>query len=176
MIHTEIDTVAPPGIGDVGELYGRLARRLEQAVRIDVRASNALIEDACQIAWSRLIRYRDQVQRENVMTWLVRTAVHEAYRLMNRDRRELSLEAGAEEAMPAARSPVATPLELVERRERLAELGRLPERQQRVVWLYAFGLSYAEIARHEGCTTRTVERQLLRARENIRGAQAQAAA
>ncbi|MBV9805096.1 MAG: sigma-70 family RNA polymerase sigma factor [Solirubrobacterales bacterium] len=159
----------------MGELYGLLARRLEEAVRIDVRASNALIEDACQIAWIRLLRDRDQVHRETVMTWLVRTAVHEAFKLLRRDRRELSLEAAAEEAMPIARSPEATPLELCERGERLAALGRLPERQQRALWLHAFGLSYTEIARHEGCTTRTVERQLIRAREHIRGIQAQAA-
>ncbi len=159
----------------MGELYGRLARRLEQVVRLDVRASDALIEDACQIAWIRLIRCRDRVQRETVMSWLARTAVHEALRLLRRDRRELSLEAAAEEAMPVARSPEATPLELVERAERLAQLGRLPERQQRAVWLHAFGLSYSEIALHEGCTRRTVERQLLRARENIRDARARAA-
>jgi DNA-directed RNA polymerase specialized sigma24 family protein len=29
-------------------------------------------------------------------------------------------------------------------------------------------LNYTEIARYEGCTTRTVERQLLRARHTIR--------
>jgi RNA polymerase sigma factor (sigma-70 family) len=176
-IHSHIDTPLTASVGDVGELYALLARRLEQVVRIDIRASDALIEDACQIAWIRLLRCRDQVQRETVMSWLVRTAVHEALKLLRRDRRELSLEAAAEEAMPmAAWTRDATPLELVERGERLAELGRLPERQQRAVWLHAFGLSYSEIALHEGCTTRTVERQLLRARENIRGAQAQAAA
>ncbi len=172
MIHSDIDPASATGAGDVGELYGLLARRLEQVVRIDIRAPDALIEDACQIAWIRLLRHRDQVGRETVMSWLVRTAVHEAFKLLRRDRRELSLEAAAEEAMPVVRSHQATPLELVERGERLAELRRLPERQQRAVWLHAFGLDYSEIALHEGCTTRTVERQLIRARQSIRGAQA----
>lgn len=160
------------GVGDVGELYGLLAPRLEHVVRIAVRAPEVVIEDACQIAWIRLLRYRDHVRRETVMSWLVTTAVHEACRLLRRDRLELSLEAAAEDAMPLARRPEATPVELVERAERLAELGRLPERQQRAVWLHAFGLNYTEIARHEGCTTRTVERQLIRARQSIRQAQA----
>ena len=62
----------------------------------------------------------------------------------------------------------ATPEQLLEHRERIRELGRLPERQQRVVWLHAFGLSYVEMATHEGCTRRTVERQLLRARQTLR--------
>jgi RNA polymerase sigma factor (sigma-70 family) len=99
------------------------------------------------------------------MSWLIHTAVHEALKLLRRDRRELSLEVETEDAMLCLD---ATLSELIECRERLAELGRLPERQQRAVWLHALGLNYAEIARYEGCTTRTVERQLLRARHTIR--------
>ena len=161
MINGEKNSLAA-GVGDVGELYGLLARRLEQIVRRDVRAPDVVIEDACQVAWSRLLRHRDRVHRETAMSWLVRTAVHEAFRLLRHGRRELPLDLAAEEAMPA------TPAQITECRERLAELGRLPERQQRAVWLHAFGCSYGEIAMYEGCTTRTVERQLLRARQSIR--------
>jgi RNA polymerase sigma factor (sigma-70 family) len=164
MINTESDG-AVTGVGDVGELYALLARRLEQVVRLDVRAPDAVIEDACQFAWIRLLHHRHRVQRETVMSWLIHTAVHEALKLLRRDRRELSLEAETEDAMLCLG---ATLSELIECRERLAELGRLPERQQRAVWLHALGLNYAEIARYEGCTTRTVERQLLRARHTIR--------
>jgi RNA polymerase sigma factor (sigma-70 family) len=157
------------GVGDLGELYGSLARRLEQIVRLDVRASDAVIEDACQTAWYRLLHHGDRVRRETVMAWLARTAVHEAFKLVRRDRRELSLEAaleGGEE--PAWATAPATPEQLLEYRERIEELRVLPERQQRVVWLNASGLSYTEIAAHERCTRRTVDRQLLRARQAIR--------
>ena len=164
MINSERN-VAAIGVGDVGELYGLLARRLEQIVRLDVRAPDVVIEDACQVAWSRLLHHRHRVHRETVMSWLIRTAVHEALRLLRRYRRELSLEAADEDAMLWSQ---ATPVQLIECREQLAELGRLPERQQRAVWLHALGLNYAEIAAYEGCTTRTVERQLLRARQSIR--------
>ena len=150
------------GVGDVGELYGLLSARLEQIVRLDVSAPDVVIEDACQFAWGRLLHHRERVHRETVMSWLARTAVHEAFKLVRRHGRELPLEAAAEETAPS------TPVELFELRERLAELGRLAPRQQRAVWLHGFGLSYAEIARHEGCTIRTVERQLLRARQRIR--------
>jgi RNA polymerase sigma factor (sigma-70 family) len=68
----------------------------------------------------------------------------------------------------AVASSFPQPHTLVERRERLKELQELSTRQQRALWLHAFGLSYAEIAVHEGCTVRTVERQLLRARQRIR--------
>jgi RNA polymerase sigma factor (sigma-70 family) len=153
------------GVGDVGELYGLLAPRLEQVVRLVVRAPDVVIEDACQIAWSRLLRHHERVQRDTVMSWLLRTAVREALKLSRRHHRELPLEATTEQSMPPAH---ATPVQLIECRERLAELGRLPERQQRAVWLHAFGLNYGEIAVYEGCTLRTVERQLLRARQAIR--------
>jgi RNA polymerase sigma factor (sigma-70 family) len=154
---------------DVGELYELLAKRLEQIVRLDVRAPDVVVEDACQFAWSRLIHHRHRVQRETVMSWLARTAVHEAVKLLRRDRRELSIDAAPESAaLMAVASSLRAPHALLETHERLGELQRLPARQQRVVWLHAFGLSYAEIAEHEGCTLRTVERQLLRARQRIR--------
>jgi RNA polymerase sigma factor (sigma-70 family) len=158
-----------PARDDVGELYAALARRLEQIVRLDVRAPDVVIEDACQVAWSRLLRHRHRVRTETVMPWLAKTAVHEAFRLLRRSRREVSLEAEVDEAGESAfRFTTVTPQELVEQRERLDGVGVLPERQQRVLWLHAFGLSYAEIAAHQDCTLRTVERQLLRAKRGAR--------
>jgi RNA polymerase sigma factor (sigma-70 family) len=138
-------------------------------VRLDVRASDAVIQDACQVAWCRLLHHGDRVCRETVMAWLARTAVHEAFRLARRDRRDLSLNAaleGGEE--PAWATAPGTPEQQLEHRERIAQLRQLPERQQRVVWLQAFGLSYIEMAVHEGCTRRTVERHLVRARAALR--------
>jgi RNA polymerase sigma factor (sigma-70 family) len=160
----------PAGVvgGDVGELYGVLASKLEQIVRLDVRAPDVVIEDACQFAWSRLIHHRHRVHTDTVMPWLARTAVREAFKVLRRGQREVSLEAELDQAGEPACPPArATPQELVEQHERLAEIGQLPERQQRFLWLYAMGLSYAEIALHEGCTIRTVERQLLRAKHNV---------
>jgi RNA polymerase sigma factor (sigma-70 family) len=166
---TLIGTTPSAGVGDVGELYRCLAGRLEQIVRLDVHATDAVIEDACQFAWCRLLHHSQRVHRETVMAWLARTAVREAFKLLRRDRRELSLEAAIEGGVKAATPIVpATPQELLEHRERIGGLRRLPERQQRLVWLQAFGLSYAEMAAHQGCTRRTVDRQLLRARVALR--------
>jgi RNA polymerase sigma factor (sigma-70 family) len=166
---TLIDETPGRGLGDVGELYGSLAGRLEQIVRLDVRASDAVIEDACQFAWYRLLHHSHRVHRETVMAWLARTAVREAFKLMRRGRRELSLDAALEDGEePAWATAPATPQQLLEYRERIVELRRLPARQQRVVWLHAFGLSYSEMAAHEQCTRRTVDRQLARARAALR--------
>jgi RNA polymerase sigma factor (sigma-70 family) len=152
------------GAGDVGELYGLLAKRLEQIVRMDVGAPDVVIEDACQIAWSRLVHHRHRVRRETAMSWLARTAVHEAFKLVRCGRRELPLDTASEHAS----TTILTPDVAIEARERLAEVNHLQERQQRAVWLFALGLSYTEIAVREGCTVRTVERQLLRARQQLR--------
>ena len=167
-----IETTASVGVGDVGELYGALAGRLEQIVRLDVRAPETVIEDACQVAWCRLLDHSERVHRETVMAWLARTAVHEAFKLLRRHRRELSIDAALNDQDEGGQRSFAiasaTPEQLLEHRERIREVLRLPERQQRLVWLHAFGLNYLEMAAHEGCTRRTVERQLLRARAALR--------
>ncbi len=162
------------GVGDVGELYGKLSKRLEQIVRLDVRAPDAVIEDACQFAWTRLVHHRNRVHRETSLAWLAKTAVHEAFKLVRRDGREPSLEAALEISGDAA-VPLGAPApdELVLARERLAQISLLPERQQRLLWLHGLGLTYAEMAHRTGCTQRTVERQLLRAKRTVRGLEAE---
>ena len=110
-----------------------------------------------------------RVRREAALSWLATTAVREALRLARCQGRELSLDAVVEQAgsWPLA-APVPGPDELAEHHERLELIRWLPERQQRLLWLHAVGLSYAEIARSTGCTPRTVERQLLRAKRRIK--------
>src|SRR5256714_15535245 len=90
------------GMGDIGELYGLLARRLERIVRLDVRAPDVVIEDACQFAWSRLVHHRARVRRDGALSWLAKTAVHEAFKLIRRADRELSLDAALETLGDAA--------------------------------------------------------------------------
>jgi RNA polymerase sigma factor (sigma-70 family) len=159
------------GAAEVGELYALHARRLEQIVRVDVRAPQPLIEDACQFAWSRLVFHAHRIRHDTVLPWLVTTAVRQAFKLTRREGRELSLERVLEDASePLDRLRTHATDELVEYRQRLAEIGQLPTRQQRLVWLQGLGLSYDEIATREGCTARTVERQLLRAKRTMRAA------
>ncbi|MGI8428756.1 MAG: RNA polymerase sigma factor [Solirubrobacteraceae bacterium] len=159
------------GVGDLSELYRALSDRLERIVRCDVRAADPLIEDACQFAWSRLVYHRDRVSPEAALAWLAKTAIHEAFKLIRRDNRECSLDAAIEcQDDSAIGVPSPGPEQLVEHRQRLDAIRRLPERQQRLLWLHALGLSYAEMALYTGCTPRTVERQLLRAKHAIRRA------
>jgi RNA polymerase sigma factor (sigma-70 family) len=164
----QLPVAGEPG-QDIEELYRRFSGRLERIVRLGVHAPEPVIEDACQFAWIRLIHHCDRVRRETLLAWLATTAVHEALKLLRRSTRELSLDAALEETgegLLDAHAPAAD--ELYERLDRIAAVGRLPVRQQRLLWLQALGLSYAEMAAYEGYTTRTVERQLLRARTSMR--------
>jgi RNA polymerase sigma factor (sigma-70 family) len=163
------ETAERGALGDVGELYRALSKPLERIVRVDIQAPDPVIEDACQFAWSRLVHHQARVHRETALGWLAKTAVHEAFKLIRRASRDVSLDAAVEDGSDLGCAPChPEPFALCHQRERLAAVGSLPHRQQRLLWLHALGLSYEEIALHAGCTTRTVERQLLRARRALR--------
>jgi RNA polymerase sigma factor (sigma-70 family) len=153
-------------IADIARIYRDLSAPLEQVVRRLVRDSDPVVEDACQFAWSRLVRHRARVREETVFGWLARTAIHEAFKLRRRNARDLSLDYELEQgADPVATAP--EPPELLAQRELVAGVGKLALRSQRFVWLHALGLTYVEMAAHERCTTRTVDRQLARARRKL---------
>jgi DNA-directed RNA polymerase specialized sigma24 family protein len=85
------------------------------------------------------------------------------------DAREPSLERAFDENPRGLRSTADTGLEeQVWRRDQVRRLRLLSVRQQRLVWLRALGFSYGEMARYERASTRTIHRQLERARERLR--------
>lgn len=160
--------------GEIVELYRAVSGRLEEIVRRMVRrAPDPVVEDACQFAWDQLVHHRTRIRRETALAWLAMTAIREARRLVDHEQHFMSLDAVLELAGDAAlRDESPSAAELSERRERIQAVSRLPERQRRLVWLYAVGLSYVEMATQTGSTTRTVERQLSRARRALREAAA----
>ncbi len=166
---TSCSPTGAPTVRALDELYAELGHQVEKVVRAEVGASKPVVEDACQAAWSRLICRREHVREESVLGWLATTAIHEALRLIGRQRRETSLESELEQRGEESVWRLAPgPEELWETRERFGCLGALSPRQQRLVWLQGIGLSYEEMAGHESCTVRTVERQLLRAKRALR--------
>jgi RNA polymerase sigma factor (sigma-70 family) len=145
---------------ELAELYRANAESLRQLVRFTVRAPDPVIDDACQIAWARLIGRRLAVRSDSVLPWLLTTASREALKLLRRSAREFPLDQLHEPHRIG-------PEQIVEFRERLGQIGTLPRRQQRLIWLQALGLSYAEMAGYTGDTRRTIERQVLRARRSL---------
>ena len=152
------------GLEEVAELYAAQAIRVRRLVRLNVQAPDALVEDACQVAWMRLVDHRARVRRDAATRWLVRVAVNEALKLVRRSARDLSLDELSDER---GEGPLRAPSlidELAEQRSRLEAIRELPGRQQHLVWLAGLGFSYEEMAGETGASRRTVERQLLRAR------------
>jgi RNA polymerase sigma factor (sigma-70 family) len=133
-----------------------------------VRASDAVIDDACQVAWSRLLARADAVAPEAALSWLVTTASREAIKLSRRCERDISLEALADDdvELPAGSGTE----ERFALRDRLDAVRALPVRQQQLVWLAGLGFSYGEMAERAQVSRRTVERQLLRAKHALREA------
>ena len=159
-------TAEPECVGSlqaVAELYAAQAVRVRRLVHLRLTAPDAVVEDACQIAWLRLVRNRERVRRCSAARWLVQVAANEALRLIDRAGRDLPLE-----ELDSARGPAPDLIEeLAERQARMGAIARLPERQRRLVWLQGFGFSYEEMAGVTGDSRRTVERQLTRARERL---------
>jgi RNA polymerase sigma factor (sigma-70 family) len=155
-------------IAEVAELYAGSATLVRQLVRHGVRAPDPLIEDACQFAWGRLVHHRARVRRETAVAWLVTTARREACKQARREGRELSLDVLLDQlGEPPGISCAPSAEEMFERRAALESLGALPDRQRRLIWLQGLGLSYGEMAEQTGVTTRTVQRQLMHARQRL---------
>ena len=159
-----------PQRGDEADLYERHHQALLIAVSHAINGSGALIEDACQTAWTILLRR--QPDRSSVFAWLYVVAIHEAYRLSAVERRELHLEdlaiEGDWDTILAGRVTVDDQLEAL---EALRTLAALPDRQRRDLSLRVGGFSYREIAAMTGGRTFTnVNKHLVKARTAIRRA------
>ena len=166
---SRIDECTVGQLGEVAELYARAAGLVRGQVCSEVTAPEAVIDDACQFAWIRLLHHRDRVARDRAVSWLITTALHEVFKLVRRAGHDLSLEQLLEETddLRINRSAPA-PEEAVGARLRLELLQELPERQERLIWLRGLGFDYSEMATETDMTVRTVERQLVKARRNLR--------
>ncbi len=154
--------------GDEGELYIRHHRGLHRAVAHAVHAPRELIEDACQNAWA--IMLRAQPERSSIFGWLYVVATREAVRLCERERRHIHLEAafpaGSSEAVLADTFSIES---ILEAREALEILARLPDRQRADLTLLVAGFSYTEIAKLTGGRTYTnVNKHIAKARARVR--------
>jgi RNA polymerase sigma factor (sigma-70 family) len=154
----------------LADLYTDLAPQLERIVSANVRASSTVLEEACQTAWAWLIAEHDSLTPGTELGWLATTATREALRLVRAQRRDLSLEQEQDaegELLELVFEP--GPERVIEVRERLAEVRQLSPRQHRLVMLQGFGYRYSEISAVTGDSSRTIDRQLLRARRKLAG-------
>ena len=159
----------PAPHGDEDELYRLHHHELHRAVAHAVNAPRELIEDACQAAWLALLR--NQPERYSIVGWLRTVAIHEAYRLSARDRRDVRLERLGSETGDW-QNITADPRSVddaLEAHEALRILASLPARQREDLTLLVAGFSYEEI-RHltGGRTFSNVNKHLAKARARVR--------
>lgn len=152
-----------PVCDDEATLYAEFGERLLKAVRRIVSTSEENVEDACSFAWMQLFR-TDPERGPRLFAWLKTVAVREAIRLDGRTRRSVALEDVTLGGIPGGDTLESA----VEVREALTAVANLPDRQREMFSLFVAGYGYREIGQRTGATTRTVERQLLRARRRLR--------
>lgn len=163
---TTSSTPAAPR-GDEDDLYRRHHRNLQRAVARVVNGPRELIEDACQTAWTILLR--NQPDRTTIFAWLRVVAIHEAYRLST-SKRDAHLEDLAHsQGWDAVIADRVTIDDALEARRALMCIAELPARQRQDLSLRVAGFSYREIARITGDRTYTnVNKHLRKARARIR--------
>jgi RNA polymerase sigma factor (sigma-70 family) len=162
--------------GDEQLLFEQYADRLVRVVQRALRAPRHIVEEACSFAWLQLVRV--QPEREAIFAWLRVVATREALRLLRQESRcppvdqaEIESDRFAEassEDLCAERSR-----DRLSARQALELITALPPRQARVMVLHVAGYTYEEISAQTGDSRRTVERQLIRARAQIRAAESE---
>ncbi len=166
---TTMSTPAAPR-GDEDDLYRRHHRKLQRAVARVVNAPHELIEDACQSAWTIMLRC--QPERGVIFAWLRVVAIHEAYRLCGAQRDAHLEDLVHSEGWEAVIADRRTIDDAIEARRALRRLAELPERQRQDLTLRVAGFSYTEIREITGGRTYTnVNKHLTKARARIRRAE-----
>ena len=140
--------------GEAAELYRRHHRNLHRAVSDAVNAPRELIEDACQNAWTMLVRAKPTCV--STFVWLYGVATREAYQLREAERRHTHphevLAAGSCGALIADAFCID---DILEAREALDILASLSHREREDLTLVVAGFTYDEIAEMTGGRTFT---------------------
>ena len=156
------------------ELFERFVRErvpsLERFLgRLRVRDDD--VQDVAQESVARLLRYRDQEPPEAWTALLYRIAINVTRDRARRDRHAPSAESAQTDAIAADDSPEqhASDLEALSRVR--AAILRLPPRCRAVYLMHRVeGLSYPEIARRCGVSTKAVEKHMSHALRELRDA------
>jgi len=169
----------------VAAFYRGHANWLIRAVTRRAEAPEATIEDACQAAWTILLRRPDLPLDERARSWLIVVATHEAWRRASLDREipagifhpdekwELPGRDSEAEPVAQARDVDARVIALDEHRERVADLLALKPRERRELYLQAAGYSYRDIARMTASSYTAVNRRINEGRAHLRHLQHQ---
>ena len=168
---------------ELAAFYATHHQRLRRTVARRAHGlDDATIEDACQTAWTILMRRPDIPLNAGGISWLQTVATREAWVIAGRSRAEIPsgafLPGGADPELagelpePPADQPAVDDqvIARLEHQERRAALAQLPLRDRRTLWLQGAGYSYAEIGQLTGATYTAVNRRITEGRAALRRA------
>jgi RNA polymerase sigma factor (sigma-70 family) len=160
-----------PQQGDEAELFASYNDDLMRRVKALVRTSDAIVEDACAIAWTQFLRHQPERGR-SWRAWLKTTAVREAWALDRQRRETKSLSATTEDGWIVV-EPV-DPRDQFDVHDELDAavqvLEQLPPRLRRIAFLRATGHRYREISEITGDSRTRITALVGRANDHIREA------
>lgn len=150
----------------VGAFFLTHASRVRIAVAGHARGSDDIVDDACAIAWSKLVRRSDVTLDARGLSWLTTVAIHEAWRLHRTAASEMPvgafqgdsrLDEDEEWYEPRDWMSVGTEDRALDRIQHEADLqafATLKLREKQALCLQALGFSYNEIGALMGSLTR----------------------
>jgi DNA-directed RNA polymerase specialized sigma24 family protein len=162
----------PERRAEIGAFFAANADRLERVRRQIPNPRDEIIEDACQIAWTVLLRRPDIDLRTTGFGWLKTVAVHEALRLASATD---EAPAGAflassdtrhehgeipEPADTERRGTEEKALARIEHAQRKEAIQSLKPRECEALYLKGLGYSYQEIMRLTGASYTAVNRRI----------------
>lgn len=153
----------------IDALYRAHAARLQRQVHANVQADPETVADACSFAWTQLLIHTHvrTDPSDPPIGWLHTVATRQVWHLTRREQALTTRDARDSIQQPAFDEDLLDQLHLHERAT--TALARLTERQRRYLLLHAAGYRYSDIAQIEQTTVRTVDRQLRRAHDRLRG-------
>ena len=159
----------------ITRFYQDHAERLRRAIAYKTCGlDNAIIDDACTFAWETLLGRPDiDLDRHEAYWWLYKVALHKAWALGRRRRREPPI--GGLNGADDSPEPISLDSDIadvvadrVDRATVHEVLGRLHWRERRELLLYAHGFSYQKIAQLTGTSYTAVNRWIVRGKNALR--------
>jgi DNA-directed RNA polymerase specialized sigma24 family protein len=163
---------------DIAHLYRRHHRDLERAVAAAVRAPREVVEDACQNAWT--IMLRSQPRRATWFAWLRVVAIRQAWEQCTRSRTErpggafISPYVNEIGAYEYPEPPADTPdvpdqvADHIQHVKRLADLAGIKPNERQTLFLIGLGYRYTEIMQITGASYTAVNRRITEGRRALR--------
>lgn len=163
----------------IATFYHEHADRIHRRVAGRVHgAAEQTVEDACQHAWTILLRRDDITLDDRAAAWLTTVAMHRAWRLASiarevpmgafrgsRDYDEWGLEMSEPPSLEFGCDEQA--IDRTEHDERLTDFAALKDRERRELYLRALGYSYREIAEMTDSTYTAINRRISEGRAKL---------